>query len=158
MAASTAFILAELKDAYNERPIPMETSIDSFESIVSSRGGSTVGTFETRATSETKETMKMTNVSRGNETIPVHHLLTEARCDVEKANCEMAALENKQQVPEQEEESDRHQYPFQTMRNMISNALGGCGCMAADLGIKHISDEEIIAAIEQQYEAYDGTR
>jgi len=150
MAASTAFILAELKDAYNERPVPMETSIDSFESIVSSKGGSTVGTFETRATSETKETIKMTNVSRGDLSIPVHELLTEARCDVEKAKCEMTALENAHvQQPVQP------QYPFQTVKNIISNALG-CGCMSVDLGIKHISDEEIIAAIEQQYETYDG--
>jgi len=152
MAASTAFILAELKDAYNERPVPMETSIDSFESIVSSRGGSTVGTFETRATSETKETMKVTNVSRGNISLPVHELLIEARSDVERAKCDMALLENKQA---QQQQPISQQYPFQTMRNMISNALG-CGCMSVDLGVKHVSDEEILAAIEQQYETYDG--
>jgi len=150
MAASTAFILAELKDAYNERPVPMETSIDSFQSIDSSIGGSTVGTFETRATSETRDTIKMTNVSRGDLSIPVHELLIEARCDVEKAKREMTMLGN-----EHVQQPTQREYPFQTMTDMISNALG-CGCMSADLGIKHISDEEIIAAIEQQYETYDG--
>lgn len=165
MSASAAFILEELKDAYNQRPpctdystvnTDCETSIDSFESLLSSKnGGSTIGTFETQATSGTKETIKVTNVSRGNVSIPVHELLIEARCDVEnKVNVhDREALGITEDIGPVGPQPVEQGGTFQNVKEMIANALG-CGCIAVDLGTTPVSDEEIIAAVEQQYETY----
>jgi len=145
MVASTAFILAELKDAYNERPETLETSIDSFESILTSKGGSTVGTYRTGETFTTKETLKVTNVTRGNMSIPVHELLIEARSDVEKAKSELDLQEK-----EPFEKPSGQMYPFQAFKEIVMNALK-CECISVESGTQYLPDENNFDIIENEY-------